>query len=158
MLNDISVLLKNYPRPHPDEFFLMTALVTATRGTCTRRRVGCVLVDRRRHVLATGYNGPESGAAHCIDRPCPGADYSPGEGLDECEAIHAEMNALLQCPDRHVIHTLYCTTAPCLACVKLLLNTSCKRIVFLEDYPQASAAQERWLRSPHLNQRKWIQF
>lgn len=128
---------------------MLMALTAATRGTCARRRVGCVLVDGHRHQLATGYNGPESGAPHCVDVPCPGANYRSGDGLDACEAIHAEMNALLQCSDQHAIDVVYCTLAPCVTCVKLLLNTSCGRIVFLDDYNHVhmTAAEKRWTRT-----------
>jgi len=80
-------------RPTQDEYFLKMAELVSTRATCARRKVGCVLVNSRKHILATGYNGVASGMPHCIDEPCPGANYPSGEGLDKCEAIHAEQNA-----------------------------------------------------------------
>jgi dCMP deaminase len=127
--------------------FLKNALTTSARATCIRRRVGCILVDRHGDVLATGYNGPPRGWAHCIDHPCEGATAEPGASLDACEAIHAEQNALLQCKDVYAIHTVYCTDSPCLTCVKLLLNTSAVRIVYLREYPHPKS-QRRWLRYP----------
>jgi dCMP deaminase len=63
--------------------------------------------------------------------------FASGQGLDACEAIHAEQNALLQCRDVHLIKTCYLTLSPCITCVKLLLNTSCERIVFIEEYVDA---------------------
>lgn len=131
-------------RPSKDEYFLCQAKLVATRGTCVRRQVGCILVDERGHVLSTGYNGPPAGMEHCIDSPCDGATCPPGEGLDKCEAVHAEQNALLQCPDVYKIHTAYVTTSPCIHCVKLLMNTSCQRIVFLEKYSH-SEPKNLWL-------------
>lgn len=125
-----------------DTYFLEMAKLVAKRGTCARRQVGCVLVSGRHHVLATGYNGGAAGMSHCIEEPCPGAEKPSGSFLNECEAIHAEQNALLQCRDVYEIKTCYCTTAPCITCTKLLLNTSCTRIIFLEDYP--SSGQELW--------------
>jgi dCMP deaminase len=95
-------------------------------------------------VLATGYNGPPSGFQHCLDMACAGADQLPGEGLELCEAVHAEQNALLQCHDVYAIKTAYITSAPCVWCTKLLLNTSCERIVFAEDYPHPDA-KRLWL-------------
>lgn len=83
---------------------------------------------------------------------CTGAFSQSGTNLDGCEAIHAEQNALLQCKDVREIHTCYCTASPCITCVKLLLNTGCQRVVFLEEYPHP-AAGELWLRSG----REWIQ-
>lgn len=70
-----------------------------------------------------------------------------GSMLDACGAIHAEQNALVKCRDPWVIDTAYVTTAPCMPCTKLLLGTSCKRVVFLEQSPHSAAAQERWIRA-----------
>ena len=130
--------MDNYRQP-ADFYFLRMALLVSERGTCVRRKVGCILVNKKNHVLATGYNGNPSGFMHCLDNPCKGANSKSGKDLDKCEAIHAEQNALLQCKDVYDIDTIYCTVSPCIHCVKLLLNTSAKRIVFGEKYIQKDA-------------------
>lgn len=168
-------------RPNRDEYFLRMAELVATRSTCLRRNVGCVLVNSRGHVLATGYNGVAAGLPHCnqenpayhmaIDasdeeiRPrfqhihaCPGANSPSGTNLEGCEAIHAEENALLQCRDVWEINTCYCTTAPCFSCLKKLMNTGCWRIVFLEDYPQAEKSSQLWLRNQSRLYREWKHY
>jgi dCMP deaminase len=132
-----------------DDYFINLALAVSLRGTCVRRQVGCVLVDERDRVLSTGYNGVTSGQPHCVDSPCPGANFASGTGLDECEALHAEQNAVVYCPNVSWIKTCYVTVSPCVSCVKLLLGTSCRRIVFAELYPQAKAV-ELW------GTREWI--
>lgn len=48
-----------------DEWGLQLALLTARRGTCLRRQVGCVLLSAKGHVLSTGYNGVAAGQPHC---------------------------------------------------------------------------------------------
>lgn len=135
--------MTKHSRPNVDDYFLAMAELVATRSTCCRRNVGCVLVDSRNHVLATGYNGVAAGVAHCIDVPCPGANLPSGTGLDKCEAIHAEQNAILQCKDVAAIKTAYITTSPCHTCTKLLMNTGCKRIVFIKAYTDESP-KELW--------------
>lgn len=170
-------------RPTKDQWALQLARVTAKRATCLRRQVGCVLVNAKGHVLSTGYNGVAAGESHCNEvtgfyfiygngvdhtkpltgqatgredvyaNACPGAQSPSGTNLDGCQAIHAEQNALLQCRDVHEIHTCYVTASPCLTCVKLLMNTSCEVIVFLEEYPHADA-RTLWLRS---GERLWRQ-
>jgi dCMP deaminase len=129
--------------------------------------VGCVLVNERGHVLATGYNGRAAGLPHCNEvavgvdlagqqwkpedvvvtypHACAAAHAPSGTQLDGCEAIHAEQNALLQCRDVHQIHTCYVTASPCVTCVKLLLNTSCQRVVFATEYSHVEA-KELWVR------------
>ena len=117
-----------------DFYFLKMALLVSERGTCARRKVGSIFVNKRNHVIATGYNGNPSGFPHCTDKPCAGANSLSGTDLDKCEAIHAEQNALLQCKDVHEIDRVYCTLSPCIHCVKLLLNTSTQQIIYGEKY------------------------
>jgi dCMP deaminase len=128
-----------------DEWFMQMAEVTARRGTCIRRQVGCVLVNSRKQVLSTGYNGTARGTLHCIDSPCQGHKFSEGQGLDVCEAIHAESNAILQCHNVEEIETCYSTTEPCVHCTKLLLNTGCRAVVFRNSY--ASGGMDLWVRA-----------
>ena len=129
-----------------DEYFSQLAALVAQRSTCARRSVGCVLVSARGHILGTGYNGVPRGHPHCIDVRCPGAALPSGTGLDVCEAIHAEQNALLQCKDVEQIDTAYVTAMPCMTCTKLFLNTGCLRIVYAEPYPH-DAAKQLWIKN-----------
>lgn len=124
-------------RPDVDAYFSALALLVASRATCARRRVGCVLVDGANRVLATGYNGVPAGFPHCSVTPCPGASAPLGQSFDSCLAVHAEVNAVLLCSDVSRIRTAYCTTRPCASCTKVLLNTACRRIVCLHDHSTA---------------------
>lgn len=158
-----------------DQWAMGLAELTARRGTCLRRQVGCVLLNEMGHVLSTGYNGVAAGMPHCNEvgrvspsgpdyvpfpddpigypNACPGAHAASGTNLDGCHALHAEQNALLQCRDPWAIHTAYVTASPCMTCTKLLLNTSCQRIVFLEPYPH-NDAQVLWEKAG----REWIKL
>ena len=140
-------------RPTKDQYFIRMAKLVSERGTCIRRLVGAVAVSARGHILSTGYNGVAAGLPHCRDETaCDGARAPSGTNLDGCQAIHAEQNMLLQCRNVWEIDTVYCTASPCLTCVKLLMNTSCRRIVFAEEYPHADASG-LWLQSG--NERTW---
>lgn len=157
-------------RPSRDETWLNVVKEIARRSTCLRRGVGCVLVDARGHVLATGHNGVAAGQPHCNEHvvarnlpeypnACAGATAPSGTQLDACEAIHAEANALLQCRDPWEINTCYVTHSPCVACTKLLLNTSCERVVFLEEYAHDDAAQRLFLKGRgQWEGSRWEQF
>lgn len=149
------------------DYFINIVKEVAKRATCKRRSVGCVLVNVRGHIIATGFNGVASGMPHCNEsvmapvlgsrkfpeelvaiypNTCAGADAPSGTNLDACEAIHAEANALLQCKDVFEIDTAYVTAQPCIHCTKLLMNTGCKNIIYIEDYPHSSS-KELWERS-----------
>lgn len=127
-------------RPTRDQWAIELAIVTASRATCARRKVGAVILDEMGHVLSTGYNGTAKGQPHCIDTPCKGANCPSGTGLDLCEALHAEQNAIARLREPLAAHTMYCTTAPCVSCTKLILATNIKRIVCREDYPASGRA------------------
>jgi len=155
--------MKTSQRISIEYWAMQLAVITSLRSTCARRQCGCILLDERNHVIATGYNGVASGLQHCkdsasyyyrgdvnlghVDSPrlaeyaCPGASLDSGEGLELCMAIHAEQNAILQCSDVYKIKSVYSTTSPCITCTKLLLNTSCTEIVFKEKYPHEEAAE-----------------
>lgn len=134
-------------RPSRHDYYIAIAYVVATRSTCLRRSVGCVLVDRQGRVLSTGYNGVAARQPHCnyIDSnghhtfACEGAKSESGTNLNACNAIHAEQNALLQCKNVDGIYTAYCTTQPCITCTKLLLSTPCTQIIYAEPYPHKEA-------------------
>jgi dCMP deaminase len=157
-------------RPTKISWAVQLAQVCAQRSTCCRRQVGCVLLNDRFQVLSTGYNGVTAGLPHCNDvdpdtavetfsptahypNACRGASAPSGQMLDACEAIHAEQNALLQCRNVYEIHTCVVTASPCITCVKLLLNTSCDQIIFVDEYPHKEA-RGLWLKSG----RAWIHY
>jgi dCMP deaminase len=65
---------------------------------------------------------------------CHGVGMKSGTGLDVCQAIHAEQNALMQCRDIMQIDVVVVTTSPCMHCMKMLMNTSAHIIVYEEAY------------------------
>lgn len=116
-----------------DAYYLELLKLLAARGTCPRRQVAAVLVDERYRVLSTGYNGVPPGFEHCVDVPCPGAGDASGD-TRRCYAVHAEVNAVLQCSRLEAARTLYVSCTPCFACAKMLACTSIRRIVCREPY------------------------
>ena len=118
------------------EYGLLLARVVALRGTCRRRTVGCVLMDNRNHIVATGYNGNPAGAPHCIDVPCAGYKDAHGD-TRRCMALHAEYNAVNQAGShREFITQAFCTDSPCIDCARLLRLQlpNLKRIYFVRKY------------------------
>lgn len=126
-------------RPSWETYFLQMARLVATRATCPRRKVGAVLV-REARILATGYNGAVRGAPHCEDAGCI---LVPSGGRERCvRAVHAEMNALLQCAYNGVSSrgaSLYCTDFPCVACAKAIVQAGIAEVIYLADYPDENS-------------------
>ena len=128
--------MDNY-RPPTDFYFLRMAELVSERGTCARRKVGCVFVNKKNHVIATGYNGNPSGFIHCIDKPCAGAKSKSGTDLDKCEAIHAEQNAISDAAARGVSISeaiIYITHFPCINCFKSIIASKIKKIYYCYNY------------------------
>ena len=111
------------------------AKVVATRSTCIKRHVGCVItIDRE--VISTGYNGAIKGLPHCIEKykTCPRNDVGAhrGERYDLCPALHAEQNAIIQAAktSKSINNGVaYITIAPCITCARMLINAGIHKIV-----------------------------
>jgi dCMP deaminase len=111
-------------------YFMNIARQAATRSTCDRKHVGCVIV-RDKTILSTGYNGSIRGMPHCDD---------VGHLMenDHCVAtVHAEANAIIQAAKNGVAidaGELYTTASPCWGCFKLIANAGIRTIYFGEFY------------------------
>jgi dCMP deaminase len=50
-----------------DQYFLDIAVSVSKKSHCLSIQRGCVIVNEEHQILATGYNGPPAGYAHCSD-------------------------------------------------------------------------------------------
>ena len=136
-----------------DEYFMRMAEVAETRSTCTRRKVGAVIVQDHR-ILATGYNGVPTGIQHCSQRGCLREELGvpSGQRHELCRGLHAEQNAIIQAAHLGLSiagGTLYCTNQPCVICAKMIINAGIERIVIRDGYPDELA--QDMLREAGLN-------
>lgn len=116
---------QNSNRPSRDQLYIAIARLIATRGTCMRGKVGCVIC-RDSRIISTGYNGPPKGTLHCSPKIC--------DIKVHCErAIHAEANAISFAAKEGISTngaTLYCTHSPCSNCAKLIIQAGILRVVY----------------------------
>lgn len=114
-----------------DEYFMEITEIVATRSTCDRAFVGCILVNKDNRIVSTGYNGSLSGNPSCDE-----IGHTMRDG--HCIAtIHAEMNALLYCAKEGITVKgckCYVTHFPCLNCTKALLQAGITEIYYKDDY------------------------
>lgn len=115
-------------RPTWDEYFMDLAVRAATRSTCDRKHVGCVLV-KDRQVIATGYNGSIRGRPHCDD---------VGHLLLDGSCVrpsHAEENAIVSAARLGIStegSTCYTTHFPCWRCTRMLSQAGVEQVLFQE--------------------------
>ena len=87
MLNQLESLTESWgERPSWDTYFMATALLMASRSSCDRLHVGCVIVSggsQKNRIIAAGYNGFLPGAPHA----------SRVRDGHEQATVHAEQNA-----------------------------------------------------------------
>jgi dCMP deaminase len=130
-------------RPDIDEYFLKIAKVVGERATCIRRKIGAISV-KDKHIISTGYNGAPAGVPDCLELGClrDQQNIKSGSPHDICRSVHAEQNVIIQA----AVHganikgaTIYCTTAPCAQCARMLVNAKIKRYVCYIDYPNKEA-------------------
>jgi len=126
-------------RPSWHQYFLTITHQVAERSTCTRAKVGAVIV-RDKNILATGYNGSPAGLPHCTELGCLiyTSRTPTGEIEENCfRTIHAEINAIAQAAKNGASirdADIYITHTPCIHCLKVLINTGIRRIFYERDY------------------------
>jgi dCMP deaminase len=106
------------------------------RSTCTRRQFGAIVVNDKKEIISTGYNGVVRGAEHCEDIGCIKDDMEieTGMGHGICPAVHAEQNALVQSGKNADGATMYLNGFPCKICSRLIVNAGIKKLVMSGDY------------------------
>lgn len=124
-----------------DNAHMKVARIYSELSTAKRLQVGAVIVKDNR-IISIGYNGMPSG----WDNACEDTDEYGFMPVTKPEVLHAETNAIAKvakssesCLDA----TIYCTTAPCIDCAKLIYQAGIMRVVW---------------EKPHLRSDDGIQF
>ena len=129
---------KQSERPSGHEYFMGITDLVAERSTCTRRKVGAVLVKDRR-ILCSGYNGAPSSVPHCRVTGClrEQLNVPSGEKHELCRGVHAEQNAIIQAAYHGIPvagSVLYCTNQPCSICAKMIINAGISTVYYRDGY------------------------
>lgn len=110
-----------------DRRYLEMARIWAQNSYCKRRQVGALIV-KDKMIISDGYNGTPSG----FENVCEDA-----EGITKPYVLHAEANAITKVAKSNNSSegaTLYITTAPCVECAKLIIQSGISRIVYYDEY------------------------
>ena len=108
-----------------DKRYLRMAAVWAENSYCKRRQVGALIV-RDQMIISDGYNGTPSGFENvCEDE----------NNVTKPYVLHAEANAITKVAassNSSKDATIYVTSAPCIECAKLIIQSGIKRVVYSE--------------------------
>ena len=137
-------------RPSWDEWFMKMAFLAAERSTCLHHHVGAINVLRN-HIVTEGYNSTAPKEPHCSDNGyCfkerkaeeRGEEAVSGKGVDDCPAIHAEENAILQAA---LLGTslngasMYATHQPCIHCARQISRVGIVEVKYVFPYADERA-------------------
>ena len=110
-----------------DKRYLRMALIWAENSYCERRKVGALIV-KDNMIISDGYNGTPTGFENvCEDE----------NNLTKPYVLHAEANAITKVArsgNSSNGATIYITSAPCIECAKLIIQSGIKRAVYLTKY------------------------
>jgi dCMP deaminase len=141
-------------RPTREEALFSTAYIWASRSTCDRLHVGCV-IERDGRILVQGYNGAPAGLSHCNhDCNCNTEGYpyqlqddrgekstvhrSGCRAPNPCtRAVHAEQNAISFAARWGVElknSSAWVTHQPCMSCSQSLINAGIIEVNYVEPY------------------------
>ncbi len=114
--------------------------VVATRSHDQDTHVGCVIVNPRRRIVSTGYNGLPAGVddafwatkrEQLVRVPPVHAETPVGYEADKYDTVtHAEANAIVSAVESLHGCSLYCTLFPCNECGKLVITAGIKRVFY----------------------------
>ncbi|MGN0929416.1 MAG: dCMP deaminase family protein [Alphaproteobacteria bacterium] len=108
-----------------DEYFISIAEQVAIKSKDPSTKTGCVIVDSKHRPVSFGYNGFIAG--------CDESKMTNERPMKYNLVIHAEMNALMFAKrdlEGCILYTLY---APCENCLKHILQSGIKKIIY--KYP-----------------------
>ncbi|WP_251968687.1 dCMP deaminase family protein [Parabacteroides sp. AD58] len=110
-----------------DKRYLRMASIWAENSYCKRRQVGALIV-KDQMIISDGYNGTPSGFENvCEDENNVTLPY----------VLHAEANAITKVAassNSSKGATIYVTSAPCIECSKLIIQSGIVRVVYSEKY------------------------
>ncbi|MBR3835910.1 MAG: dCMP deaminase family protein [Clostridia bacterium] len=156
---------QNNERVSKIDTYLNCAEVFAYRSTCLKRKYGAVIV-KDDAVISTGYNGSPRGFENCCELgSCPriAKNMHQGEGYGICRAVHAEMNALLNCSRQQTLGAdLYLAginpsdnsvhkAKPCPVCARQIIQAGIRNV-----YLRVGDGAENYIVIP-ANELKWLQ-
>jgi dCMP deaminase len=126
-------------RPSWDEYFMNICMVVSTRSHDHDTQVGCVIVNPKRRIVSTGYNGLPAGVNDAFwatrrEQTVKVPGVFSGDlsyDVDKYDTVtHAEANAIISAVASLHGCTMYSTLFPCNECAKLVITAGIKKVFY----------------------------
>lgn len=171
--NNINLIEKKIPFiPSATETNMAVAYAVSMRSSCLKRKVGAAIAGENGNIFSTGYNEVPALNKPCkqnygtcyrdylkqnfkndLEKEVPNDKdivynlfKKQFKILDNCKALHAEENAILNVTKTGSSFqlkksVLYTSTYPCSLCANKIAQVGISRVVFFEPYPMAQAKE-----------------
>ncbi len=113
-----------------DEYFMGVALLSSYRSKDPNTKVGACIVNQNKRIVGIGYNGFPYG---CSDDVFPWERSGDFLETKYPFVVHAEPNAILNSTSDLTGATIYVSLFPCHECMKLIIQSGIKEIVYSDD-------------------------
>lgn len=125
--------------PSWSHYFMNIAKAVSLRSKDPATKVGCVIVNKDNHIIATGYNGFPRSYVETVELWERPTKYD--------HVIHAEANSLLNSITSCNGSKMYCTLFPCKECAKLIAGAKVKQVYYDDDKYENDQTKDIFKRS-----------
>lgn len=137
-----------------DDYFMGVSVLSSFRSKDPNTKVGACIVNADKRIVGVGYNGLPRG---CDDHDFPWNREGDFENSKYPYVVHAELNAILNSTTKLDGCSIYVSLFPCHECVKAIIQSGIKEIVFVDDKyngTPSDRAAKRMLDSARVSYRK----
>ena len=114
-----------------DSYFMSVAILSSMRSKDPNTQVGACIVNKKRKIVATGYNGAPIGFDD--DKDMPWDKIGELENTKYPYVCHSELNAILNTTTLLEDCVIYVTLFPCNECAKAIIQSGIKEVIYLDD-------------------------
>lgn len=117
-----------------DLYFLGVAQAVAKGSRCVKRQVGCIIVDKNKRIVSSGFNGKPR-LTDCDTEECLRLNIPSGEQMSVSCCRHSELSALIYGSFNDFQDgSMYLNFAPCELCAPEILQSGISDLIFLADH------------------------
>ena len=127
-----------------DQYFMSIASLSGLRSKDPVTQVGACLINQEKRIIGIGYNGFPQGIS---DDEFPWDNKNQDHNKTKYPyVVHAEANAILNATSPLRGSTIYVTLFPCSECMKLIIQSGIKEIVYSSNKYKDSLDHEASLK------------
>jgi dCMP deaminase len=137
-----------------DSYFMGVAKLSALRSKDPATQVGACIINSDKRIIGIGYNGLPFGMS---DDAFSWAKEGNFVETKYPYVVHAEANAILNATTSLKGATLYVTLFPCNECMKLIVQSGIKEIVYVSNKDEGkefNQASKKMMEMAHISARQ----